>query len=933
MEGKGLETVNTKSCGSPGQSSQSTKHAKQESEGINLGSEVSGSWLRRVRGIASNFDAVSQQVIATRGDVAHSSSTTEESSAEREPRHVDELEFRKPDKVAHLRSACYERSAESEPRFADETETRDQEIENRHKNLVSAGGHMNHTPSRVNSRERHADISSKKVEDGGVNMKNDSVEFFSQDQSFQVAPAQVRMASSGSTTDDSEDESDTDPVEGTDELKKRKVGNASIAHKRVETSEESSDESGDSPTAGVKKSTPLIMRTPAPTVPGIRNNGVSHNFKRRASGVAAEIEAKFAQFIESQGGLDEIMGITLSQRKRSMPIESLSQDNLSGHGIESPANAPDSLLDLALNTQDSARNESMSVVGLEKYQAIDIAQASQTSAVKLGTTLFKVPKPVPIGTILGSAQGALRSAATAGQSSGRDPSKSNGPKDLRLKRKDPLKQNDATPLPTLDISKGTLLNDPYTTEGRLESAGNSSLLAPVEVQRRTFLNDLNAVATKQPSARKSSEKKNRVEGDYEGSQFMVVNNTDHISEDEREKKLEGKDATVGPSGKLDVDFHDDNDESLISPEKTDRKRKQRDVKIEYFEGGVEGTSGMLGLEISGTKKRKKVETGERKSKKKKFLAKVLDGKELNILPENSVERSARETEELYFKLEKANRELWKQQEASSLKLDEEKTDLHDSSAAEVNEIEVGEGEDVAQSRLKGGEIEVGNTSNNKKKVVSDDAVRGEVKDDVHLNSALLAGSTEASDREDFVFQSQDANFETPKMLKHPDKSQPVPTDIFDFVSGDELPIKILSKSAKTSEKLKAKRMEELSDRAVQRVLQDEMLYVVDPSSVPGKKSRKDAKPQKWTVRMRGFSPTTPATPLHEVVAPSPIVTSKPVTDVGKVGGRVKQGSSAKAKKEKKPDEMAVCPIGCGKVYSGRTSAWYTHKRVCTGAPK
>lgn len=73
------------------------------------------------------------------------------------------------------------------------------------------------------------------------------------------------MASSGSTTDDSEDESDTDPVEGTDELKKRKVGNASIAHKRVETSEESSDESGDSPTAGVKKSTPLIMRTPAPT--------------------------------------------------------------------------------------------------------------------------------------------------------------------------------------------------------------------------------------------------------------------------------------------------------------------------------------------------------------------------------------------------------------------------------------------------------------------------------------------------------------------------------------------------------------------------------------------------------------------------------------------------------------------------------------------
>lgn len=68
---------------------------------------------------------------------------------------------------------------------------------------------------------------------------------------------------------------------------------------------------------------------------------------------------------------------------------------------------------------------------------------------------------------------------------------------------------------------------------------------------------------------------------------------------------------------------------------------------------------MFGFEISGMKKRKKVEIGERKFKKKKFLVKVLDGKEFNILFENFVEWSVREIEEFYFKLEKVNREFWK----------------------------------------------------------------------------------------------------------------------------------------------------------------------------------------------------------------------------------------------------------------------------------
>lgn len=98
-----------------------------------------------------------------------------------------------------------------------------------------------------------------------------------------------------------------------------------------------------------------------------------------------------------------------------------------------------------------------------------------------------------------------------------------------------------------------------------------------------------------------------------------------------------------------------------------------------------------------------------------------------------------------------------------------------------------------------------------------------------------------------------------------------PTDVFDYVSGDELPTKVLSKSAKKSEsyeKKKARRMEELSGRAVQRVLEDEMLHVVDTNDVPGKKSRKGARPVKWTVRMRALSPSALATSLHGGTVPS-----------------------------------------------------------------
>lgn len=32
------------------------------------------------------------------------------------------------------------------------------------------------------------------------------------------------------------------------------------------------------------------------------------------------------------------------------------------------------------------------------------------------------------------------------------------------------------------------------------------------------------------------------------------------------------------------------------------------------------------------------------------------------------------------------------------------------------------------------------------------------------------------------------------------------------------------------------------------------------------------------------------------------------------------------------DGRTYCPVGCGKSYSHKTSAWYVHRVVCTGAP-
>lgn len=210
---------------------------------------------------------------------------------------------------------------------------------------------------------------------------------------------------------------------------------------------------------------------------------------------------------------------------------------------------------------------------------------------------------------------------------------------------------------------------------------------------------------------------------------MIVNNTDHIPELEREdKELEGDDKTKEPSC-----INED------APNKTGKKRKER----EGVETGVVGSQETSAFDTGGqTKKRKKVQTGEKKKKKRK-----VDG-EGNVLPETSVDRSARETEELYLKLEKANRDLWLQNSVSSFKKDDEKIETRDSPEAV-------EGEDVAQSKLEeAGEAQIDDTENNKVKVMSDTPVHGGNAAGSHESRDLCAGTTEASDREDGGFLSQ-----------------------------------------------------------------------------------------------------------------------------------------------------------------------------------
>lgn len=231
---------------------------------------------------------------------------------------------------------------------------------------------------------------------------------------------------------------------------------------------------------------------------------------------------------------------------------------------------------------------------------------------------------------------------------------------------------------------------------------------------------------------------------------MIVNNIDHILEHEREDGKLGSDVeTNGPSGV-------NENGSLVSPKQSGKKSKEGKVKKEVVETGVVGSPDMFVLDTSGRKKKRKNSEKEgTRRKKTKFLPEELDGKELNILSENSVERSVRETEERYVQLEKANRDLWLQNDSvSSFRKLEENRGNRDYPAADLEDTEGAEGEDVAQSRLVGRETEIDDLGNYKLKTVDDAPIHGGGAADRDPSPELCSGNTEASDREDSAFHSE-----------------------------------------------------------------------------------------------------------------------------------------------------------------------------------
>lgn len=178
-KGKGKEGMDAKV--NEIQSFQGSEKATQHSEGINKGSEVSAAQMRRgrVKRSTSYSEANSEHAIISPDKVADVSSERFES----QPGHIDRLKVAKPDTVSH--SSTGESSAESDPRSADQTEARTQQDVNRKEDLSP-------TLSSVRNPEKHASTSPERAEGGELNIKNDSLQFFSQDQSFQVAPTQVK---------------------------------------------------------------------------------------------------------------------------------------------------------------------------------------------------------------------------------------------------------------------------------------------------------------------------------------------------------------------------------------------------------------------------------------------------------------------------------------------------------------------------------------------------------------------------------------------------------------------------------------------------------------------------------------------------------------------------------------------------------------------
>lgn len=270
------------------------------------------------------------------------------------------------------------------------------------------------------------------------------------------------------------------------------------------------------------------------------------------------------------------------------------------------------------------------------------------------------------------------------------------------------------------------------------------------------------------------------------SEFMVVNNTDHPAEQEIEnknlKRMKDKNSTdmsmdqpessgakgdgevrrsLLNSGAGESENNPSKSTSFVSSKKSMKKQRESKVKREKIETGADEIPSISGLESSG-----------RRKKKKKGTAQEGLPNQPDILPETSVDQSALETEELYLKMEKLNNEYWLQKGGSSSKRKDTGRSPSLMSGGkfptEADDTEVDEVErrmkDSAQISSEHGKPKLGNTDGNRL-LATGEANLAEGRDG-HQDSHLLAGTTEASDREEDAILSQGHKEERPGKLHH-----------------------------------------------------------------------------------------------------------------------------------------------------------------------
>ncbi|KAH9540211.1 hypothetical protein CY35_15G099300 [Sphagnum magellanicum] len=854
---------------------------------------------------------------------------------------------------------------------------------------------------------KHSSYSSTGRSSEGSELRSDSPLALYQDTSFKVPVTQVSNALSDSTTEDIGEEAGLDWRKGGTETEAHDE-RVDTLHSQLKDSEalgESGNENG-SPNK-VLSATPAplkAVRTPLSIVPRIQASGIAENIRQRSLGAAAEIESKFAQFIDSQDGLDEIMDITLSQRK--LKSADLANQMASAGAMKLPAAA--STRPGNFSVLENVRVNVPPVLGvapftLEKHKSAPLMQVPGKLSVGLPTPEFKVPKAMVPSTIAGAGNGNLNSSRSMGLSTNlrmaSDVEVSTGFSSKVLLSQE-LQENSKVNLRKL-ASENETMNAAMTINKSLQLDSNKP-------DSRSTLQEKSEANTNK-SSEKIVEKRRRLVSKRKehGLEFMAVNNMEQLVRGETERKKEHGEKRVdvetpaampafsdqrsNGASKTSLlrtgaaDKREENSQSQETSLLSGKKRKKSKAKTDKLEIGVKDSDPLLNNALSNIDKATFAEEVMPVNDQEKIAA--AETRKLNpqniITEETSVDRSARETEELYLLMEKANTDLWAQESRNkkkgagiSLSLSSGGFFPANASRTEVDKRQ-GQIKDDTQLNIAGNR---GDGDANKADLES----LADPKLGVRLQSShLVATSGKASDELGDVRQCPNAmempgdgvkttdhgnrdvenghcQVGGPTLLKHEEMQSDLALFEFDSEDGNTLRLRV-GKSADKHGQRQAEHMKEISERPVERVPEDKILRVADPDFVLQKKSRKGSNPKSWTSLRKGALPSAELVGLlegvetiHDVEHDTNIGTTKAgsnaleTLEARKLGTTQSSIAPKKASKSSRSGETGtkkptvrklaivsgpeVCPMGCGKIYSGKTSAWYIHKRECRGAP-